>query len=81
MYCRLILLASALVMPLSNFAVAGEGASETDPDTVRCRSVRELGTRIPKRVCKTNQQWAQEQEAARQAMEDRNRSSQCTERC
>ena len=81
MHFRLILLTSALIMPLLGFAVASEATPEADPDTVRCRSIKELGSRIPKRVCKTNQQWAQEREAARQAMEERNRSSHCTDRC
>ncbi len=48
-----------------------------NPETVQCRAVREVGSRIPKRVCKTNAEWAREAAAARQAMENRNRNSQC----
>jgi hypothetical protein len=81
MYRPILFLASALSLSLPGFAVANKGTTEGDPNTVRCRSVRELGSRIPKRVCKTNEEWAREREAARQAMDDRNRASHCSDGC
>lgn len=48
-----------------------------NPDAVQCRAVREVGSRIPKRVCKTSAEWAKEAADARQAMENRNRNSHC----
>lgn len=81
MYRSLLLLASVLSLSLTGFAVASEDKTEADPSTVRCRSIKEVGSRIPKRVCKTNEEWAREREAARQAMADRNRSSHCSDGC
>ncbi|WP_395390716.1 hypothetical protein WBP07_09325 [Novosphingobium sp. BL-8A] len=48
-----------------------------DPDAMRCRAVRDVASRIPERVCKTNAEWKKEEEAARAAMEARNRASSC----
>lgn len=81
MYRPLLLLASILSLSLPGFAVASEDKTEANPNTVRCRAIKEVGSRIPKRVCKTNEEWAREREVARQAMDDRNRASHCADRC
>lgn len=52
-------------------------AELADPNAVRCRAIREVGSRIPQRVCKTNAQWKQEEEAARASLQNRVRSSSC----
>ena len=48
-----------------------------EPDVIRCRMIKELGSRIPKRECKTNAEWARLAEEAREAMANRNRASHC----
>lgn len=75
MRCYLSLLLAIVAVPVA----ASEHAVPVppDPDAVQCRAVREVGSRIPKRVCKTNGEWAKEAEIARQAMENRNRNSHC----
>lgn len=70
-----------VVVPCTNLALATESTTDAKADETRCRSIRELGTRIPKRICKTNAEWAREREEARRALEQRNRSSHCSERC
>ena len=45
---------------------------------MRCKSVRLVDSRIPTRVCKTNEQWEEQERELREQMRGvRNRSSQC----
>ncbi|MBN7799017.1 hypothetical protein [Parahaliea mediterranea] len=49
--------------------VASNDAPETGPNAISCKSIIRTGTRIGTRVCKTNQQWEQEQRDSRAAAE------------
>lgn len=73
--------ASMLAMTFPSLVLATEQSDDGKGQETRCRSIRELGSRIPKRICKTNAEWAREREEARRALDDRNRSSHCSERC
>lgn len=69
-----------IIFSLSAPAIASaeDMAAVKDPDTVRCRAIKELGSRIPARVCKTNAEWARQKAEAREAIEKRNRNSHCS---
>lgn len=73
------LLGLALASPAlaASMETAPTKAELADPNALRCRSIREVGSRIPQRVCKTNAQWKEEEEAARKLMQNRVRSSSC----
>lgn len=49
--------------------VASNDTPETGPNAVTCKSIIRTGTRIGTRICKTNQQWEQEQRDSREAAE------------
>lgn len=78
---RYVLPLLGLVMASPALAASMETAPTkadlADPNAMRCRAIREVGSRIPQRVCKTNAQWKEEEEAARKVMENRVRSSSC----
>lgn len=63
---------------------SSDEADAKDPDKeIRCKAVRAVNSRIPTRVCLSNEEW---EEREHQTMEDyrrtRNRNSQCgTVRC
>ncbi len=77
---RYLLLLPLFALPLSVPAAAAPKAeaSARDPDSVRCRAIKELESRIPKRICKTNAEWERQEAEAREAMATRNRNSQCS---
>lgn len=75
----LIPLLLLLVLPVP--ASAMDEAVVKDPEALRCRTIKEVGSRIPKRECRTNAEWARAEAEARKAMADRSRASRCGERC
>lgn len=58
-------------------AVSSDGAVNTeeqavaarDPEKVRCKTYAETGSRIGKKVCKTNARWEEDARASREAAE------------
>ncbi len=46
-----------------------------DPDQVRCKTYAETGSRIGKKVCKTNAQWEADARASREATQAIQRSA------
>lgn len=74
-----------LLLPLLLFvptlASAKDEAAGKDPDAIRCRTIREVSSRIPKRECKTNAEWERAAVEARKAMAERSRASRCSDRC
>ena len=57
--------------PLS---AAGDTAAANDPESVKCRSVREVGSRIPTRICRTVGEWGRIDADNEQALIDQKRS-------
>lgn len=78
---RYFLMSLLLFVPAAVSATGAGEAAVKDPDAQRCRTIKEVGSRIPKRECKTNAEWARVQAEAREAMASRNRASHCLERC
>ncbi|WP_162928217.1 hypothetical protein [Sphingopyxis terrae] len=75
---RCILLSITLSLSVPAIAYAKQESSPAkDSEALKCRVIREVGSRIPKKVCKTNAEWAQQEAAAREAMANRNRNSHC----
>lgn len=75
---RYLFIFSVLSLSLPAVASAQDEAAMKEADTVRCRAIKELGSRILTRVCKTNAEWARQKEEAREAMANRNRNSHCS---
>ncbi len=51
-------------------ASASNAAEDADaPESVRCRTILQTGSRIGTKVCKTNARWEEEQRASREAVE------------
>ncbi len=78
---RYLYLLPLLLLSPSTLASAKDEAAAKDPDAVRCRTIKEVSSRIPKRECKTNAEWERAAAEARQAMADRNRASHCSDNC
>lgn len=62
-----------LIATLSALLLAGSPAATTDagPATEKpvCKSTYEVGSRIPKRICRSRQEWAAEAEQQKRDLE------------
>lgn len=48
-----------------------------NPDKMVCKAIKEVGSHIPQRVCRTKAQWAEMTRAAEEIMRNRSHSSMC----
>lgn len=70
-----------LALSLSAPAVAQDNPqpkSAEDPQAVKCKAIKEVGSKIPKRTCKTVAQWNAEREAAQAAINTNARNRRCS---
>jgi hypothetical protein len=60
-------------------AIPGHSDSRgADLDKVVCKSVKEIGSRIPTRICRSAREWLQIEQDAREAVDRIRRNNQCT---
>lgn len=53
----------------------GVQAASLEPNAIRCKRIAETGSRMKKKVCATNHEWEQSEQAAQQAAEEYQRGS------
>ena len=75
---RIVLALALLSVPAVALAAEDPQPRPTDPKTVQCKAVREVGSRIPVRRCKTLAEWKREEEAVQASIATRNRNSRCS---
>jgi len=71
---RVAILWAAATAFVASAAVAGENSEPkkvADPNKIVCRTEEVVGSKIPKRICLTRQQWDQIKQNSQEALEKR----------
>lgn len=72
---RVAVLCGAATAFLGSAAIAGDSPPQprkvSDPNKILCRTEEVVGSKIPKRICLTRQQWDEMKDHARDELEKR----------
>lgn len=71
---RVATLCASATAFLASAAIAGDNPQPkriADPNKIVCRTEEVVGSKIPKRICLTRQQWDKIKDDARDALNDR----------